>query len=88
MRTVVHLIKISAHIKNIATIVHQRNVDGRPTAVIGSNRHIDDVLGIRARIPQHRLRLLGAIRVIHDKLQARQLRDTDAFSQRGYRLAV
>lgn len=88
MGTVVHFIKTGSHIKEMAAIVHQRDVNGRTPTVIGTNRDIDNILRVGTGIPQYRLRLLGAIRVVHHKLQAGQLRNADAFSQRGYRLGV
>ncbi|MNN84039.1 hypothetical protein D3C81_2011550 [compost metagenome] len=88
MGTIVHFIKIGPHIEDIATFVHQRDVNGRAAAVIGANRDIDNVLRIRAGIPWHRLRLLRTISVVHHQIQARQLRNADAFGQSRDRIGV
>lgn len=88
MGMVTCFIKTDTHIKEVAAIVHQRDVDSHTPTVIGTSHGIDSTLRVRTDIPQYRLRLLGVIHVVHHKLQAGQLRNTDVFSQCGNCLSM
>ena len=88
MRAVVHFVKTGPHIQHGVLFVHQRNVDGRPAAVVGTNRHINHVFRVRAGIPQLSLRFLRAISVVDHQLQPGQCGDADGFRQRGGRIGM
>ncbi len=65
MGTFVHFIELCTHIQDVPVLITKRQVDRRATAVIRTDRHINNILRVWAGLPQHRLCLLWAIRIVN-----------------------